>query len=191
MARISREPLAWALLAFAGVIVLGTLEGILVAVLISIITLIAQADRPPVYALGRKPGSNVFRPLGDYPDDETFPGLLLTRTESRLFFANASWVIDKLWLLVQQAAPQVLVLDCDAIPDITYTALNLLTEFEEQLSEAGVSLWLVTLNPTALHVVERSPLGATLGHERMFFNLEQAVEAYTQRNSHEASNDND
>jgi high affinity sulfate transporter 1 len=189
MARISREPLAWALVAFAGVIVLGTLEGILVAVLISIITLIAQADRPPVYALGRKPGSNVFRPLGDYPDDETFPGLLLTRTESRLFFANASWVIDKLWLLVQQAAPQVLVLDCDAIPDITYTALNLLTEFEEQLSEAGVSLWLVTLNPTALHVVERSPLGATLGHERMFFNLEQAVEAYTQRNSQGASND--
>jgi SulP family sulfate permease len=181
MARIGRQPLVWALLAFAGVIVLGTLEGILVAVLISIITLIAQADRPPVYSLGRKPGSDVFRPLGDYPDDETFPGLLLTRTESRLFFANASWVIDNLWLLVQQAAPQVLVLDCDAIPDITYTALNLLTEFEEQLSEAGVSLWLVTLNPTALHVVERSPLGATLGHERMYFNLEQAVEAYLQR----------
>ena len=109
--------------------------------------------------------------------------MLIARTEGRLFFANGSWVIDNLLPLVQQAAPQVLVLDCDAIPDITYTALKSLTEFEEQLSEAGVSLWLAGLNPGPLNAVERSPLGATLGHERMFFNLEQAVEAYTQGNS--------
>jgi len=181
MAQIRREELAWALIAFVGVIVLGTLAGILVAVLISILTLIADAARPPVYAMGRKPGTDVFRPLGDHPDDETFPGLLLTRTESRLFFANVSWVVDKLWLLVNKLAPQVLVLDCGAIPDIEYTALMSLTEFEEQLSEAGVSLWLAGLNPTPLRVVERAPLGATLGHERMHFNLEQAVEAYVQR----------
>ena len=189
MARISREPLVWALLAFAGVIVLGTLEGILVAVIISMVTLLAHDERPPVYAMGRKPGSNVFRPLGDHPDDEIFPGLLITRTESRLFFANGSWVIEKLWSLVQQAAPQVLVLDCDAIPDITYTALKSLTEFEEQLSEAGVSLWLAGLNSGPLNAVERSPLGVTLGHERIYYNLGQAVEAYTQRNSDGANKD--
>jgi high affinity sulfate transporter 1 len=189
IAQIRREALAWALLAFAGVIVLGTLAGILVAVLISILTLLAQADRPPVYAMGRKPGTDVFRPLGDHPDDDTFPGLLITRTEGRLFFANASWVIDKLWPLIHQVSPQVLVLDCAAIPDITYTALKSLTEFEGQLSEAGISLWLAALNATPLHVIERSPLGATLGHERMYFNLEQAVEAYMQRFDQGASDD--
>ena len=177
MAKIRRDELVWALVAFAGVIVLGTLEGILVAVLISMLTLIAQAARPPVNALGRKPGSDVFRPLGDHPNDETFPGLLIARTEGRLFFANTSSVIDKLWPLVHQAAPQVLVLDCDAIPDIEYTALLSLTKFEKQLSKAGVTLWLAALNAKPLHVVERAPLGATLGHERMFLNLEQAVEA--------------
>ena len=187
MAQIRREELVWALIAFAGVIVLGTLAGILVAVLISILTLIAQANRPPVYAMGRKPGTDVFRPLGDHPDDEIFPGLLIARTEGRLFFANVSSVIDKLWPLVNKVAPQVLVLDCDAIPDIEYTALMSLTEFEEQLSEAGVSLWLAALNVTPLHVVERAPLGATLGHERMYLNLEQAVEAYMQRSDQESS----
>lgn len=131
----------------------------------------------------------MYRPLGDHPDDETFPGLLIARTESRLFFANTSSVIDKLWPLIQQAAPQVLVLDCDAIPDIEYTALKSLTEFEEQLSKAGVSLWLAALNETPLHVVERAPLGATLGHERMYLNLEQAVEAYLQRFGQGSSND--
>ena len=62
LAKIRREELVWALIAFAGVIVLGTLAGILVAVLISILTLIAQANRPPVYAMGRKPDTDVFRP---------------------------------------------------------------------------------------------------------------------------------
>jgi high affinity sulfate transporter 1 len=189
MAKIRREELVWALIAVAGVIVLGTLTGILVAVLISILTLFAQADRPPVYAMGRKPGTDVFRPLGGHPNNETFPGLLIARTEGRLFFANTSSVIDKLWPLVQHAAPQVLVLDCDAIPDIEYTALMLLTEFEEQLREAGVSLWLAALNDTPFNVVERAPLGATLGHERMKLNLEQAVEAYLQRFGQGASDD--
>ncbi len=181
MAKIRRRELIWALFAFAGVIMLGTLEGILVAVLISILTLIAQADRPSVYALGRKPDTDVFRPLGDHPQDETFAGLLITRTEGRLFFANVSWVIDNLWQLIQEDDPQILVLDCSAIPDIEYTALKSLTEFEEQLRGAGVSLWLAALNPTPLHIIEHAPLGETLGSERLFFNLEQAVEANVQR----------
>ncbi len=74
-----------------------------------------------------------FGPLGDHPDDETFPGLLIARTEGRIFFANVAWIVENLWSLVQQAAPQVLVLDCSAVPDIEYTALKSLTEFEEQL----------------------------------------------------------
>jgi hypothetical protein len=64
------------------------------------------------------------------------------------------------------------------VPDIEYTALKELGEFEERLSEQKITLWLVALNPNALEVVERAPLGQALGHERMFLNLEQAVEAY-------------
>lgn len=187
MALFRRTELIWALLAFSGVIVLGILEGILVAVVITLLTLLAAVDRPPVYALGRKPGTDVFRPLGDHPDDESFNGLLIARTEGRLFFANVSWVIDKLWMLIHQASPQVLVLDCDAIPDIEYTALRSLTEFEEQLRAAGILLWLAALNPEALPMVRQSPLGKKLGDERMYLNLEQSVEAYLQRFDQEAS----
>ena len=188
MAAIRRRELIWALLAFAGVIILGTLEGILVAVMISMLTLIAQADRPPVYVVGRKPGANVFRPVGDHPADETFPGLLLVRTEGRIFFANVEWLVENLWRLIQPDPPQVLVLDCSAVPDIEYTALRALTEFEEQLRAAGVSLWLVALNPTPLHMVERTALGKTLGRERMVFNLEQAVQTHLQRHNQVVNN---
>ena len=65
-----------------------------------------------------------------------------------------------------------------AVPDIEYTALKMLVEFEEKLREGNITLWLAALNPEALIVIERSPLGKTLGRERMFYNLQQAVEAY-------------
>lgn len=113
-----------------------------------------------------------------YPDDEIFPGLLMARTEGRLFFANAASVIDELWTLVHAGSPQVVILDCDAIPDIEYTALKSLTEFEEQLAGAGAELWLAALNPTALRIVEQTPLGTKLGQERIYLNLEEALDAY-------------
>jgi anti-anti-sigma regulatory factor len=73
------------------------------------------------------------------------------------------------------------MLDCGAVPDIEYTALKMLIEAEERLRKAGVKLWLARLNPAAFEVVQRSPLGSRLGRERMFFNVNQAVETYLNR----------
>ena len=74
--RVRRTEFIWALAAFAGVMLLGTLKGIIVAIVVSMVMLAHQAADPPVYVLGRKPGTNVFRPLSDeHPEDETFPGL--------------------------------------------------------------------------------------------------------------------
>jgi hypothetical protein len=54
----------------------------------------------------------------------------------------------------------------------------MLTEAERKQRARGVDLWLAALNPGLLKTVERSPLGKSLGHERMFFNLYKAIEAY-------------
>jgi len=179
IARIRKIEFWWAIIAFAGVVLLGTLEGILVAVIASLLNLIHQANHPPVYSLGRKPDTDVFRPLSaEHPEDETFPGLLMARIEGRMHFASAPRTGDKLWPLINKAQPRVLVVDCSAIPDIEYTALEMLIGLEAKLWEQGITLWLAALNPEPLKIVERSLLGTMLGHERMFFNLEQAVEAY-------------
>src|SRR5262249_20250884 len=91
--RVRRTEFYWALAAFAGVMLLGTLKGILVAIILSLLALAHQVANPPVYLLGRKPGTNVFRPRSkEHPEDETFPGLLLLRPEGRIFFANAERV---------------------------------------------------------------------------------------------------
>jgi len=177
--RIRRMEFLWALAAFAGVVLLGTLKGILVAVILSLVALAYQAARPKVYVLGRKPGTDVFRPLSpDHPEDETFPGLLIARPEGRIFFANAQHVGEQLWPLIEATPPRVAALDFSAVPDIEYSALKMLIEAEESLRARGILLWLVALNPEVRQMVERSSLWETLGRERLLFNLATAVERY-------------
>jgi sulfate permease, SulP family len=180
--QVRRTEFLWALAACAGVVVLGTLRGILVAVSISLLTLIYQANHPHVYAVRRKPGTDVFRPQSaNHPDDETIPGLLIVRTEGRMTFASAPQVRQRLRALVDEAHPEVVILECSAIPDFEYTALQALIAAEEKLREGGIALWLTALNPQALNVVTRSSLGKALGTERMFFNLRDAVTAFEKR----------
>jgi MFS superfamily sulfate permease-like transporter len=175
----------WGISAALGVILLGTLHGILVAVIISLAALVYETNRAPVYMLGRKPGTNVFRPTtSEHPEDETFPGLLLMRTEGRLYFANAQRVGDRMWPLLHKVKPRVVVLDCSAIPDIEYTALRMLTHGEEKLREQGISLWLAGLTPVALDLIRRTSLGRTLGRERMCFDVAQAVERFQTQEVH-------
>jgi high affinity sulfate transporter 1 len=176
---VRRTEFIWALAAFAGVILLGTLKGILVAIIVSLVALAQQVADPPVYVLGRKRGTNVFRPISpENAGDETYPGLLMIRLVGRLFFANAERVGERLRPLVAAANPGVVALDLSGMFDLEYTALKMLTEAEKRQRERGVVLWLVGLTPEVLAMVRRSPLGEALGDGRMFFNLEDAVAKY-------------
>jgi high affinity sulfate transporter 1 len=181
--RIRTMEFRWALIAMVGVMVLGTLKGILVSVLVSIVALAIHANRRPVYVLGRKPGTTTFfRPLSDeHPDDETFPGLLLVKLEGNVHFANASRIGEQVWPLIDQYSPRVVVFDCSAMPDIEYTALKMLTEAEVKLREAGILLWLTELNAEPLQLIQKSPLGEVLGRERMIHSLKHVVEEYHRR----------
>jgi len=177
--KVRRAEFYWAIAALAGVVLLGTLKGIIVAIVVSLVALAHQTASPPVYVLGRKPGTNVFRPVSEeHPEDETFPGLLLVRLEGRVFFANAERIGQKIRLLIDEAKPKVVALDLSGVFDLEYTALKILIEAEKRQRERGVSTWLVGLQPEVLSVVQRSSLGEILGRERMHFTLEVAIEKY-------------
>jgi SulP family sulfate permease len=177
--RVRRTELVWAASAFAGVVFLGTLKGILVAVIVSLLALAQQAYNPPVYALGRKRGTTAFRPhTEEHPDDEIWSGLMILRTEGRLFFANAEQVADRIQAHARASRPRVLLLDCRALFDIEYTALKVLAQLDDKLSAEGITLWFAGLNPQALELVRRSPLAERMGNRRMFFNLDAAVREF-------------
>jgi sulfate permease, SulP family len=178
---VRRVEFRWAVIAFLGVVLLGTLQGIVVAVIVSLVALAQQAYHPPVHVLGRKRGTDVFRPRSaEHPDDESWPGLLIVRIEGRAFFLNAQRIGDRLWALIAESKPKVLLLDGQALLDIEYTALKMLIEAEEKLRRQGVTLWIAALNPEVLKVVQQSALGQTLGRERMFFDVQGAVRRYEQ-----------
>jgi sulfate permease, SulP family len=185
---VRRTEFVWALAALGGVVLLGTLQGIVVAIVVSLVALAHQVSSPPVRVLGRKPGTNVFRPrTKEHPEDETFPGLLLLHLEGRIFFANAERIADKMRLLIEEARPTVVALDLSGVFDLEYTALKMLIDREKRQRERGVSLWLVGLTPDVLAVVQRSPLGEVLGRERMHFTLEMAVARYLRNESRRAT----
>ncbi len=169
----------WALIACIGVLAFGTLKGIVVAIIVSMIGLASQVARPRVYVIGRKRGADVLRPVSpEHPDDETFEGLLIVRPEGRLFFANAQNVSEQINALVTQHKPRVVAIDMSRVPDIEFSALQALMEGEQRATERGAVVWLVGLNPGVLEVVRNAGLDERLGRERMLFNARAAIERY-------------
>lgn len=174
--RVRRTEFSWAIVAFAGVVLVGTLKGILVAIIVSLVTLACHIADPPVYVLRRKPGTNVFRPRSaEHPEDESFPGLLLLRPEGPIFFANAAQIAHKIDPLIREAQPKIVAVDASGVLDMEYTALKMFAHVAERQSQHGIQLWLIGMNPSVLAIVQRSPLGQLLGRQGMYFNLEIAI----------------
>jgi anti-anti-sigma factor len=169
----------WALIACAGVLVFGTLKGIVVAIIVSLIGLASQTAYPRVSVIGRQRGTDVLRPLSsENPDDETVEGLLIVRPEGRLFFVNAQYVADQILALIGQYQPRVVVFDMSRVPDLEYSALRMLIESEKRAIELGIVSWLVGLNPGVREVVRTSGYDELLGGERMLFDDRAAIARY-------------
>jgi high affinity sulfate transporter 1 len=169
----------WALIACLGVLLFGTLKGIVIAIVVSMIGLASQTANPRISVIGRKRGADVLRPLSpEHPDDETFEGLLILRPEGRLFFVNAQNVSDQIAALITKYQPRVMALDMSRVPDLEYSALQAMIEGEKRLTDRGIVVWLVGLNPGVLEMVRHAGLADRLGRERMLFNARAAIERY-------------
>ncbi len=172
----------WALIACLGVLVLGTLKGILVAIVISLLGLSMQAAQPRVRAIGRKQGADVLRPLSpEHPDDETFEGLLIVRPEGLLFFANVDGVASEVAALIRRYRPNIVVFDMSRVHELEFSALKLLMDLDRRAAQQGLEWWLAALNPRVLEVVNNSGLGERLGRERMLFNAREAIRRFQER----------
>lgn len=184
---VRRTEFIWAMVALLGVVLVGTLQGILMAIIVSVIALAQQMSHPPVELLVRKPGTGFFRPRSEaHPNDEFIDGLLILRPTGRLFFLNAERVAEVIRGLIEEHRPRTLLLDLSAVFDFEYTALKMFVEAERRMHEQGKVLLIAAPNDTVLNVLERSPLGQRIGRKQMFYNVESAVahhEAHSCSNS--------
>jgi sulfate permease, SulP family len=168
-----------AVAAILGVLSSGVLGGVLIGVVLSLGWLIHVATAPPMPLLGRAPGTHVFRDLDENPGDETFPGIVVLRLDSGLFFATAQALEDRVRELTEAApAPlRALVLDLEGVNFIDSQGAEQLATIHELLESDGATLRLARVKPNVLAVLSADGFVDRLGADRIHGNVQRAVVA--------------
>lgn len=127
-----------------GVLVLGVLPGVLLAVALSLIWLLSVGSRPNDAVLGRVSGQKGFHNVTDYPDAKTIPGLLLYRFDSNVVFYNADYLKTRVRAAVaaQKTPVEWVVIDASSVNVIDVTGLRKIDELRDELGAAGVSIFI-------------------------------------------------
>jgi MFS superfamily sulfate permease-like transporter len=126
-----RQPELWsAAAAFAGTLLFGILNAILVGVLVTLLAVLHRLSRPRVAVLGKVPGGKRHRDIHRHPDAKTREGVLIVRFEAPVFFGNADYLHRSVLRLLddEQPHPHALVLVCDAMSDIDLTGIDALRD---------------------------------------------------------------
>ena len=138
----------WAgLVALLGVLFFDILTGLLIAVGLSFLLLLARVSRPRWTILGRRhieeADDTAFQRIDSHPDAETLPGLIIFRFDADLFFANASVFADDVRSAVDAADPRpsVVLIDAESINDIDSTAIQVVRDLNDELAGDGIELW--------------------------------------------------
>jgi sulfate permease, SulP family len=183
LARIRTRDFALSCVALAGVLVFGILDGVLIAIAASIITLLHQVNTRPVEILGRMPGTTHYRNLARHQEAQSIPGLIIVRPRGPLYFANAERVRAEILAAVDRTTPtaNVVIADISAVADIEVTALDVLTRAAADLRVRGIETWMAGMVQDELAMLERYGIDEAL---RIFTTLDDAVTAYTSVGRH-------
>jgi sulfate permease, SulP family len=177
--RVARFDFWIALAAILGVLSSGVLAGVVIGVVLSLGWLIHVATSPPMPLLGREPGTQVFRDLDENPGDETFPGIVVLRLDSGLFFATAQALEDRVReLSAADPAPlRALVLDLEGVNFIDSQGAEQLAMIHELVASDGGTLRLARVKPNVLAVLRADGFVERLGADHVHGNVDRAVVA--------------
>lgn len=166
MWRVSRLDFYAATIALGGVLLLGILQGILLAALASIALLLARASRPHVAFLGRIPGTNSYSDLARHPENEPLPGVIAFRPEASVIYTNADAVLESaLGRLNDPASSDVRLVVCDlsASPYLDLAGSHMLHELVGELAGRGIALRIVGAHGWARDLLRADGLGEKVG----------------------------
>ena len=175
-AKVRRSSLVLSLVATAGVVLFGVLEGILVAVVLSILLFFQQNWWPHGEVLGRTEGEG-WHSLRSTPDGVARPDVLVYRWEAPLFFANAGMFRQQIRHHVRQRRPRWVVLQCEAITDIDVTAADMLERLDLELNAEGIHVAFVELRTRLHDLVYEYGLFQTLDRDHFYDSIDEALDA--------------
>ena len=178
--QVRRSEFAIAAICFLGVVLVGVLEGIVIAVIVSIGQIFARAWRPYSAVLGKPEGVPGYHDITRYPDARQLPGLVIVRWDAPLFFANSMIFRNRVRELVAQADPPVywVVVAAEPITDIDTTAADMLVKLDEELNADGRHLVFAELKDPVRDALARYSIYDTIDPDHFYPTIKAAVRAF-------------
>jgi SulP family sulfate permease len=171
-----------AMVTLFGVLVLGILQGILLAVVLSLVNVIYHISRPHDALLDDldASGGTVYRGVTDKDSAMTEPGLIVYRFDAPLVFANAAFFTERLEELIANAGVELkcVILDAESISDFDSTAAEALENLDAELERRGVGLWIARANSPLRDLLQATGLTKRIGEENNYPSVRAAVSAY-------------
>jgi MFS superfamily sulfate permease-like transporter len=166
MWRVSRLDFYAAAIALVAVLLLGILQGILLAALASILLLLARVSRPHVAFLGRVPGTNSYSDRDRHPENEPLPGVVAFRPEASLVYVNADAVLESVVNRLRETDPVVIrlvVCDLSAAPYLDLAGSRMLHDLYAELASRGIVLRIVGAHGSARDLLRAEGLDEKIG----------------------------
>ena len=180
LARMSRTETVLLIAAFLGVAFIGVLQGIIVAVGLSLLAFVRQTWEPYRTELVSLEGIPGYHDLSRHPEGERVPGLVIARFDAPLFFANGA-VFDAFVRGLVEGAPgpvRWVIIAAEALTGIDTTALEDLVELDDHLDRQGISLVFAEMKGPIKDRLVRFGVGSRFGPEHFFPTVNSAVKAY-------------
>ncbi len=179
--RMDRMDAILSLAAFVGVLVFGVIQGIGVAIALSLIAFVNRAWRPYRAELGRVTGLRGYHDLSRYPEGERIPGVVIVRFDAPLFFANGGIFDDWVRSRVKAAGPGIrtVILAAEPITDIDTTAIDEFVELDDYLASHGIRLVIAEMKDPVIDVLREYGLGGRFPPERFAPTVGAAVDDVT------------
>ena len=166
MWRVSRIDFFAAMIALGGVLLLGILQGILLAALASIVMLLGNVSHPHVAFLGRIPGTNRYSDISRHPENELLPGVIAFRPEASLIYVNADAVLEAVLKQLREVGSSrihLIVCDLSASPFIDLAGSRMLHELHGELAARGIALRIVGAHGWVRDLLRADGLPAKVG----------------------------
>ena len=181
--QISPPEFRHAVVAMLGVMTVGVLQGVLIAVGLAMIKLMMLASKPHDAVLGVVPGKDGFSEIGEDPTTRPIPGVVVYRFDSSLLFFNADHFATRVRQVIQAAGekPSLFVLDAESMPIIDTTGADVLESLRVELLKQGISLSVARPKGWFRMMLDRSGVADKIGHDRLFTSVKAAVEAVSTR----------
>ena len=178
--RVHRTEFALSIACFLGVAVLGVIEGIFIAVALSLLNFIRRAWRPHHAVLGRADDVKGYHDVTRYPDARRVPGLVLFRWDAPLFFANAEEFADEVRQAIASSPTPVrwVVVAAEPITDLDSTAADVLKELDGELATQGIDLRFAEMKDPVKDRLKRYALFERFGDDHFYPTIGAAVGAY-------------